>query len=206
MPERNPTDTREITFAQELMRKATHMGAMVIPIGYQVLQLDKSAVLMIMVLITAAMVLTDVARLRQWWFWRSFARPVISPLIRHHELAGDFTGATYILLSVCFTVALFEKQIAIAALAYVIVGDTFAALVGRRWGRHRFGRKSLEGSAACLLATAIAAFLVPGLPARIGLFGALIATAAEAAPLGVDDNVSIPLLSGLAMALLSKTL
>jgi dolichol kinase len=196
----------EFSFRQELMRKATHMGALLIPGGYYILRLDKTEVLMIMVPITVLMILIDVSRLRQWLFWRAFAGKIISPLIRHHEMSGDFTGATYILLSVCLTVALYDKPIAIAALAFVIVGDSLAAIIGRRIGRHKFGNKSIEGSLGCLVGTAIVAVLMPDLPLIVGLFGAVMATIVEALPLGTDDNITVPILSGLLMTLFNKLL
>jgi dolichol kinase len=129
-------------------------------------------------------------------------------MIRDHEANGDFTGATYILLSVCFTIALYDKPIAIAALAFIIVGDTLAAIIGRKFGRHRFSNKSFEGSFACLAGTVVVAVLVwllmPEFPLSVGLAGALVATVVEAMPLGVDDNVSVPLVSGLVMSLLMR--
>ncbi len=206
MTYKKPTASDQITFVQELMRKGTHVGALVIPGGYYFLHLDRQEMLSIMVPVTVAMILIDIARLRQWLFWKAFARRILSPVIRQHEKAGDFTGATYILLSVCLTVALYDKPIAIAAMAFIIVGDTLAALVGRRFGRHKFGNKSIEGSLACLAGTVIVAVLIPDLPMGIRLLGAVVATIVEALPLGIDDNITVPILSGLSMTLLDKTL
>jgi len=101
-------------------------------------------------------------------------------MIRVHEAGGDFTGATYILFSSACTIALFDKPIAIAALAFIIVGDTLAALVGRLYGRHRFGRKSIEGSLGCLAGTLLVAFLTPQLQLEVAVPGAVVATVAEA--------------------------
>jgi dolichol kinase len=206
MADKKPMASGQITFVQELMRKGTHMGALIIPAGYYFLHLERPEMLSIMVPVTVAMILIDIARLRRWLFWKAFARKILSPVIRQHEMAGDFTGATYILLSVCLTVALYDKPIAIAAMAFIIVGDTLAALIGRRFGRHRFGNKSVEGSLACLVGTVIVAVIVPDLPIGIRLFGAVVATIVEALPLNIDDNITVPILSGLSMTLLEKTL
>ena len=127
-------------------------------------------------------------------------------MVREHEDAGDFTGATYILLSTCLTVALYDKSVAIAALAFIIVGDTFAAIIGRKFGRHRFGRKSVEGSLGCLAGTAIVAFLAPGLTTPIAMIGAVTATITEAVSFKIDDNISVPIVSGLIMSLSIKIL
>ena len=162
--------------------------------------------LAIMIPIAALMVAIDIARLRRWALWTRFVARLFGNMIRRHELAGDWTGATYILLSVCLTVALFTKPIAVAALAFIMVGDTLAALVGRRFGRHRFGHKSVEGSLACLAGTVAVALVVPGLPLTVGLIGALVAAIAEAIPFGIDDNVTVPLISGASMSIVTGIL
>jgi dolichol kinase len=197
-------DSREISFIQEVWRKATHMGALIIPGSYQLFGLSKYQMLAVMVPAFVLMVLVDIARLRNWAFWRSVARPLLAPMIRSHEEAGDFTGAFYILGSTCLTIALFSKPVAIAALTFIIVGDTFAALIGRKFGRHKFGRKSIEGSLGCLAGTVIVAVLTPHLPLSVGLIGAVTATVAEAVSFTIDDNVSVPLASGLIMTLFLK--
>ena len=196
----------QIPFSQELWRKGTHMGALVIPVGYYILGLSKSQMLVIMIPIALLMLLIDISRLRQWALWKKIANPIGGRMIRGHELAGDFTGATYILLSVCLTVAMYSKPVAIAALAFIVVGDTLAALIGRRFGRHRFGRKSVEGSLGCLAGTLLVALLVPDLTLAVALFGAVVATVTEALSTKIDDNISVPIISGLAMTLLFQVL
>lgn len=198
---------RQISFGQELWRKGTHMFALVIPGAYYFLQLDRVDMLSLMVPITLAFILGDISRLRGWPLWRNGLEKFFGRMIRPHEKKGDFSGATYILSTVCFTVALFDKPIAIAAIAFIIVGDTLAALIGRKYGRHRFfGGKSLEGSTACLTGTLIVAALAPGLDRTIAVIGAFVAAAVEALPLGIDDNVTVPILSGLAMTLATQIL
>ncbi|MEW5795632.1 MAG: phosphatidate cytidylyltransferase [Candidatus Zixiibacteriota bacterium] len=182
------------------------MAALVIPTGYYVLGLSPRQALAILIPIALAMLLIDISRLRQWAFWRNFASRIGGQMVRGHEQLGDFTGATYILISVCMTIAMYSKPVAIAAIAFIIVGDTFAALVGRKFGRHRFGRKSVEGSVACLVGTALVAVLAPGLTLTVALVGATVATITEAVSLKVDDNISVPIVSGLAMTLLQRIL
>lgn len=202
----SPSEAGQIPFSQELLRKATHMGALVIPGGYHFLSLDKVSALYIMVPITLLMIGIDIARLRNRGFWRNIAGPLAGRMVRGHEIAGDFTGATYILVSACLVIALYDKYIAIAALAFIIVGDTFAALIGRKLGRHRFGRKSVEGSLGCLLGTVMVALVAPNLLLAVGLTGAVVATITEAVSINIDDNISVPIVSGLVMTLLTSVL
>lgn len=179
------------------------MGALVIPAGYSILSLEKSTMLAIMIPIAALMTSVDISRLRGWGLWQIF-RPVAGRMVRAHEEKGDFTGATYILWCVVATVALYRRDIAVAALAFIVVGDTFAALIGRKLGRHRFGRKSLEGSLGCLVGTLIVAFVAPGLATPVAVAGAVVATVTEAFSGPIDDNVSVPLVSGAVMFFLEK--
>lgn len=122
-------------------------------------------------------------------------------MVRQHEYAGDLSGATYILFSAVLTIAIFSREIAVAALAFIIVGDSLAALIGRKFGRHRIGSKSIEGSLACLAGTLVVAWLAPDLPGIVGIFGAVVATVTEALPWRLDDNISVPIISGIAMTL-----
>jgi dolichol kinase len=205
MPGHQLSPSVQISFGQEMARKATHMGALSIPIGYYVLGLSEAGALAILLPCFVAMTVLDLARLRGWGLWTRFAGKLIAPIIRPHEKGGDFTGATYILFSACFTVALYDKPVAIAALAFIIVGDTLAALIGRRFGRHRFHTgKSIEGSVACLLGCLVVGALVPDIAFPVTAVGAVVATLIEAYPLGVDDNVSVPFVSGLAMTIIQK--
>ena len=194
----------EISFVQELWRKATHLGALVIPGGYYIFGLEKTTALAILVPITLLIILTDISRLRGWWFWHGLMAIPFGRMIRSHEQGGDWTGATYILLASCCTIALYSKPIAIAALAFIIVGDAAAAVIGRRFGKHKIGRKSIEGSLGCLAATLLVAAFTPGLSFPVAACGALVATLAEFEPLGADDNVTVPILSGLVMTFVQK--
>ncbi len=192
------SELNQIPFRRELYRKLTHLGALVIPGGYYFLNLSRTDTLTIMIPITAAMIIIDIARLRGWSLWQ-FVKPLIAPIIREHEIQGDFTGASYILSTATLTILLFTKPIAIAALVFIIVGDTAAALVGRKFGKHKIGNRSIEGSLAFLAVTILVAFVIPDLPVGIGLIGAVAATITEALSFKIDDNATVPLISGLIM-------
>lgn len=202
----NADESTHITFGSELLRKGTHMGALLIPGLYWGLDMSKGAALGILIPVAILMTIVDVARLRGWRFWNVFQR-VTGPVVRKHEQEGDFTGAFYILWSFCLTIGLFDKNVALLAMSFIIVGDTCAALIGRRFGKIKFKGKSLEGSLACLAAcalVALAGYNLLGFPLWTGLAGAASATIAEAIPDFVDDNLSAPMISGLVMTLIQS--
>lgn len=176
-----------------------------IPVAYYFLELTRIEALAI--LIPAFLIITffEVVRLRKWRLWQK-TKFLVEKMVRKHEEAGDFTGAFYSLLGFCVTIALFESRIvASIALVFIIVGDVAAALIGRKFGKVKFKGKSLEGSLACLAGTALvayAAFEIANFPLLVGLVGAVVATIVEAIPDFVDDNLSVPVISGLVMTLM----
>ncbi len=201
------SDTGQISFLSEILRKATHTGALIIPVGYYFLDISKPQMLILMGVALILVLSADISRLRNWSFWTEFAQKYLSSMVRKHESKGDFTGATYILISIILTVALFPKPIAVTALIYIMVGDTWAALIGRRYGKHKIiNNKTIEGSAAFLISTLIVAIFAPGLTLFVAVFGSVVATVTEAMPLKIDDNLTVPLISGLSMMLCQKIL
>lgn len=115
------------------------------------------------------------------------------------------SGILWTLAGAFLTVALVpHPDVVLAALWYLALGDGAAALVGRRWGHIRLGAKSLEGSLACFLVCwAVGALcLTPASPYPEVLLGALTAALVEALPMPLNDNLWIPLVSGLLITFL----
>ena len=131
--------------------------------------------------------------------------PRLKPLLKETE-SHRVTGATYIALSALVAFLLFDKPVAIMALFFLSLGDPVAALVGSRLGGFRVYGKCPLGSLAFIIvsiATAGVLSAVGVVPFHWGLAaGAAIAAAVELAPSLVDDNVTIPLVSGAAMTLM----
>lgn len=191
----------EISFYNEFKRKGIHLFALVIPIGY--FFLPKLLSLLILTPFAVGSIVIDVIRLKRLPL-HGFLNRLIGPMLREHEDA-DFTGSSYILTASVFTILLFDKLAAVAAISFIILGDIAAAFIGRRYGKIKFKDKSLEGSLACLLMCLLVAVIVPGLPLWIGVVGAFTAAFVEGMTLFVDDNFSVPLISGLVMHILLRT-
>ncbi len=127
-------------------------------------------------------------------------------------------GTVYFPLSFAALIWLFwsRPELLVASLMPMTWGDALAAIVGRRWGKHRFevhgGTRSLEGSATMLLVS----WLTTLVPLKLlapeplswitvivaALATALNATAVEAfSPWGVD-NLTVPAISAVILMLL----
>ena len=104
------------------------------------------------------------------------------------------------MVSALIATYLFDASVAGAAMIFLIVGDTFAAIVGMAWGRTRLFEKSLEGFLAGFVTSfAAVVVLVPSLPWGAVALGALVGAIIEVLPIPVDDNFRIPLIAGLVL-------
>ena len=185
--------------ARELRRKTIHLLGLVFPILY-VFTTRHTAI----IAVGALLVIALASELLKAFFpvFRDLFMRIFSPMLRSEERKGRLTGATYYLIGSFLCILLFDKTLAIVCLCFLTLGDLFAALIGKQWGRIKlFSRKSLEGSLACFVVCTGIALLI-GLHPVVAIVGALVATVIELVPTGVDDNVTIPLISGLAMHLL----
>ncbi len=93
----------------------------------------------------------------------------------------------------------------IAALTFLVLGDAAAAIIGKRFGRPAYWGKSPHGSLACFVVCLTVGWPLLG-DVRIVVVGALAATIAEALPVPMDDNMRVPIFSGLAMELAAHLL
>jgi len=168
-----------------------------------------SAAFAIYAVLFLAILAFDIARIRIADFDR-WARLRLATLLRPGE-EGKMSGSPTYVLGVALALLLFDLPVATAAVLFLAFGDVAASVVGETWGRTKYLDKSLEGTAAFIaagiLAGLAAAALGYGLPLPVLAAGAVAAAAAEAlTPKSLNDNLSIPLLSGLAMTLLEGAL
>jgi dolichol kinase len=181
----------------EAPRKAIHLSSIVIPLA--ILHLPLVWVQRTLMIVAVCLLVADLVKIHHEKL-RTYFTEFFGRLIRRHEHA-EITGSTYMIVSALLATYLFDRGVAAAALVYLIVGDTLAAMVGKAWGRTRiFGNKTLEGFLAGFLASFAAAWaLVPGIPPHQLAAAALVAALVEIWPIPVDDNFRIPLLAGLVL-------
>jgi len=167
----------------------------------------RSLAILVMGVSTAVFLVVDFLRLRINPL-KSIFIILFGSLLRRRELTS-LTGGSYLMLASFVCLLIFGSSpsgrgVFIAAVSFLVVGDTVAAIVGLSVGRIRFFRKTLEGTLAGLAACIGVAWVVsllPGLdlPPGIGILGAVAASVVEALPIEVNDNVVVPLLSGAVM-------
>jgi len=131
--------------------------------------------------------------------------------IAKREELRDLSGTTYALMGCAIIMITMPKTVGITAILFNIFGDLFATIIGIRFGKTKIlGEKTLEGSVACFLSQiAVVAWSnwKLGLPWFVGIIGAIFGTVVELVPIRVhnfkiNDNLTIPILSGVVMWLL----
>lgn len=191
----------------EAQRKAIHIAFIVLPLDLlnRWLPWPRTLAAWRLVLIAAALtaIAVDLVRIherrtREWF--RSF----LGGLLRDHE-QFNLLGSTYLIIAALLAIEMFGVRLGGAALGYTVLGDGFAAVAGRAYGRTRVFDKSLEGMAAGLAACLawggyLVAMHVVAWPVAVA--AALVASLVEILPIPLDDNLGITLFAGYTLKLL----
>ena len=198
-------DKGTIDFKGELLRKGIHLCSLSIPIIYY--YISKSTALTILIPITIISVLIDFGR----YYIPSLNSFVINTfgfIMREHEndnVKKNLNGASYVFIAAALTLWIFPKIIFITAFSMLIICDTAAALIGRKFGRHKFLSKSFEGTFAFFIFGIFVVILAPKVEGLfveflIGIIGGAIGAVVENISYGwADDNLTIPISIGLTM-------
>ena len=199
-----------ITYREEVKRKLIHLSSLWMPTAMVLLPRWPLCIALTVMLVLNLLVeharanrVRVITPLYDFFFGR---------MLRQEPEPGAWiiSGGPYVFASAALTLALFAPPAAPAAMAVMLLGDTAAALIGRRFGKHKaWNGKSWEGVAAFLVAGFLGASLFLALggaaPALYGwaLIGVFPAAAAELfeKQLRLDDNFSIPLVMGLALTI-----
>ena len=203
-----------IPYKQEVFRKMVHLSSIWMPVALfylpwlvNVIMFGTFAVLNVLI---------EIAVFRNVPFVTPLYKALFGKMARESEPGKfRFSGAPPMYASACLTALCFSPRVASCAFAILILSDTSAALIGRKWGRHRFSNgKSLEGSLAFLLTGCIIAVgyglagNLSGATMAIWLGGVTAACVAEFfnEQIHLDDNFTIPLIFGAAAEFLPLVL
>lgn len=206
------SDNGSIDYKFEILRKGIHLCSLSIPIAYYYM--------------TKELALSILVPLLVFSLFLEFARHLIKPMGRYFDLLFGFllrehekdsskktlSGATYVFISAVITILIFPKVIVVLAFSVLIIGDIAAALIGRRFGKHKFLAKSLEGTLAFFVFSSFLVLLTPKVEYLfieyiIGFAAVAVGAIAENIAYGwADDNLTIPLSVGAVMWILYSLL
>ena len=190
-------------FFHEVGRKIIHITILIVLAAYFVIQdslvsagytavLAKQVALLFLVALLIIFLILEYLRLELGW-----KMPFFSQFIRSKE-QNRMYGVIYFLSATIISLAVFNKEIALAALLMTTFGDMVAALIGKKYGTTLIYRnKTWAGFLAELGTNLIVGFLIlDSIYVILGM--AIVATIVETMVDELDDNLLIPIFSGFA--------
>jgi dolichol kinase len=179
-----------------MLRKLFHLTGSIIAIVY--LLTDRQTAL----IVTAGLFVVDI--ILETLRIKGFMKVAFIEENMKKEESKRVSGSFFYILSGLITIIFFEKNIAVSSLFILSIADPLSSLLGSRFGRVRFLEKSLEGTMTffivAFLILRVFSFSIP-----IAAAGAAIAALTELfSSQFIDDNLSIPLVTATALALLTK--
>ncbi len=197
-----------IDYKSEVMRKTIHLISLSIPIIYCFI--ERPLALKILAPIAVLFLIIDIGR----YYSPALNKLVINIfgfMLRDHEIdkaKKNLSGATYVLLSATIVVFFFPKEFAITGFSILIISDILAALVGRKFGKHKFLFKSLEGTLAFFISACIVTLFTPKFEYNLAEYLIAFASAGVGAIFEnisygwADDNLAIPVSIGISLWIL----
>jgi len=198
-------DNGTIRYKDELLRKLIHLTSLSIPIVYYFI--SKGTAAFILAILAVLALIIDLARYLHPETGKIFYK-IFGFMLREHEVDNNkknLNGATYVLISALISVLIFPKIIFITAFSILIISDSAAALIGRKFGKKKFLSKSLEGTFTFFVSACIVILFTPKISGSaveyiIGFTSAFIGAIVENISFRlIDDNLSIPLSVGFTM-------
>jgi dolichol kinase len=195
------SESSEISFSQEVLRKGIHLISLSIPIIY-IFVTRETALYILVSLAIMAIVIDFLSKFDN--IVGIMLKKYFGKMLRPHELNQKYVlnGASWVFISAVVCVFIFPKFLAVVGFTILIIADISAALFGRKYGKHKlFTNKSWEGTFAFIV-SAITVIFIYGLIFNapiIFFFGGIIASLiggfveAASTKMKVDDNLSIPL-------------
>ncbi|MFW9819960.1 MAG: glycerol-3-phosphate acyltransferase [Candidatus Thorarchaeota archaeon] len=113
-----------------------------------------------------------------------------------------FSSMTIFMISTFVIVLFFEIEIAVTSLVFLVFGDMFGKIFGLAYGRHKIFEKTLEGTLAHIGVVIAAGFILYtsiDIHILILISGGIAAPLIELLPIGINDNFTVPIISGAVM-------
>lgn len=193
-----------------IFRVFYHIFGLIFPFGYLWVIEDRMTMSIIMLSLFAGFLIADIIRLSLKNVNRKITG-ILAGFMKSEE-AERFSGSTYYTFACLICIFFLPKMIAIISIIFLCIGDPSASIIGRLYGRTKLfkGKKSLEGSLTMMIVNSIIGFVMLG--PLVGIIGAITSAIVEVFPFHlilpehyrwIDDNATIPIVSGFVMYLVS---
>jgi dolichol kinase len=190
---------------KELFRKSIHILGFLIPFVSIAAGTPIAALLIVSLAVMYS--ISEYLRLRGSKFpaFTAITRMAMRSDSSEEQQSTFVKAPLYFAAGILASLLIFPAPFNYAAIAVVTLGDGFASVVGRMYGRSKIphtGGKTIEGTAAGMACAFVGALLF--VPPTTALVAAAVGMAAELLPLRVSDNLTVPLLSGLSITAIAN--
>ena len=192
---------RPVLSRSGIVREAIHIGSFSVPCLCAYTFLEPHMVSLLILLVTLLYITSEFSRIR------GVDLPLFSTITRRAALKPELyefvASPIFFAIGVMLSLLLFPTPINYASISVLTLGDGFATIFGKMIGRTTFSfnkGKMVEGSIFGFLFAFLGAMLfVTPIQA---LIAAAIGMIMESLPLPINDNLTIPIISGLVLTLL----
>lgn len=171
-------------------------------------RMEKTSFMIFMASLLGIFLLLDLTRLSHRRVEKFFHEEFKFKMFKETE-RKRFSSMTLFLLGVTLSYLFFENSLAIASCSFLILGDLTAKVIGMNFGKRKLFNKTVEGTIAHLVLCVYVAYALHVMNFvlfKVGLLGAIAASICEILPLAINDNVSVPLFSGIVMNVIKSVM
>ena len=188
-------------YKNEILRKLIHLFDSVIPLS--LFYISRENLLFILTPITIIFIILDFARHHISYLGKIYSTFFNIVTREIEQKRNNVTGASYYLLGCLIVVYFFQDiNIIISSLLIMSISDSFAALIGVKYGKTKiYGKKSLEGSFSFFVSTIIILYIfMNNLSPFEHIYISLLITLVELFSFHrINDNLTIPVFAALAL-------
>ena len=188
-------------YKNEILRKLIHLFDSVIPLS--LFYISRENLLFILTPITIIFIILDFARHHISYLGKIYSTFFNIVTREIEQKRNNVTGASYYLLGCLIVVYFFQDiNIIISSLLIMSISDSFAALIGVKYGKTKiYGKKSLEGSFSFFVSTIIILYMfINNLSPFEYIYISLLITLVELFSFHrINDNLTIPVFAALAL-------
>jgi dolichol kinase len=195
------THSRHSLTKRELFRENIHIAGFLVALFTMYLKLNPFWVVFVIFMVTLTYIVSELSRML------GVNIPIVSTVTwnaaLHPEVHEFVTAPIFFAFGIMLALLLFPAPISYASIAAFTFGDGFATIFGKTIGTHPFPYnkgKKIEGTLSGFVFAFLSALVFVN-PLR-ALVGAATAMIVETLPAPINDNLTMPLFAGVAMALL----
>lgn len=193
-----------------LTRKLWHMCTGLVGLSfYSGLGLSSQEMAWALLILAISAIAVEITRLKVMAVNKVVLK-IMKPFMRESE-KNSMSGFPFYALGVSLALLMFDEKIAILAALFLMFSDPISSLFGILYGKDKIvGNKSLQGAMAGFIVCYILTFVYgsyyyrPGVDLLLfSVVAGVIGSISELCSIFVDDNLTIPIVSGLGLTLLN---